>query len=138
MTTATEVVVQCENVLGFTHTISPLYRGRAIEAGKIKKKLKTTPGVTLDDLLLAIEYCRRRREPVKSPVALFWRVDDARQLANEAKSTSDVSTDVGSAMTWELEQQEVSEYWVGRLTRAHGPHRESVLAEWKGAGRGPA
>ena len=137
MTTAVEVVVACENTLGFVHTPGkPLYRARALEASKILKKLGTDPKVTLDDLMLAVEYCRRRREPVKSPVALYWRVEDAKDMANEIVETSDLSASVEKAMSWELLQEPPNEEWIGRLTRAHGDHRATVLSEWKLAHRG--
>lgn len=134
--TAIDVVIATENTLGFTHTSSPLYKARAIEASKIKKKIEADPKVTLDDFMLAIEYCRKKREPVKSPVALYWRIEDAKAMSNEVSTTTDLSTDVETAMAWELLQLEPDEHWIGRLTRAHGSHREAVLTEWKQAGRG--
>lgn len=138
MTTATDVVVACENTLGFTHAPGkPLFRARSIEAGKIKKKIEADSKVTLDDFMLALEYCRRKREPIKSPVALYWRIEDAKAMANETPApTSDLSASVQAAMAWELAQLEPDEHWIGRLTRAHGKHREMVLHEWRSSGRG--
>lgn len=136
---ATDIVIGCENRLGFTHVgANPLYRARAIEAGKINKKLKADPSVTLEDFALALEYCHRKREPVTSPVALYWRIKDARAMANEVVELSDLSAAVQTALDWEMERDPSLERteWIGRLTRAHGDHRAVVLSEWKRAGRG--
>lgn len=136
MTTATDVVVACENTLGWNPTVKPLRKARNIEAGKINRKLEADPRVTLEDFMLAIEYCRRKREPVTSPVALYWRIEDAKAMANAPVPSSALSTSIEQAMAWELAQLEPNEHWIGRLTRAHGPHRDAVLSEWAGAGRG--
>lgn len=136
MTTATDVVIACENVLGWNAMITPLHKARAIEAGKINKKLATEPDITLDDLMLAVEFCRRKRQPVTSPVALFWRVEDAKEMANEVVEISDLSTAVQTALAWEMLADVPDEDWIGRLTRAHGPVRAELLAEWTAAGRG--
>lgn len=138
--TATDIVVLCENTLGWTPDhmkYGSLWKARSIEAGKINKKLKADPKVTLADLELAVEYCWRKREPVTSPAALFWRVEDAKAAANAVATPTDLSADVEAAMAWELSDVRAEqEYWVGRLTRAHGSYRTEVLAEWKAAGRG--
>jgi hypothetical protein len=138
---ATELVVAVENTLGWVPDhmkYGSVWKARSIEAGKINKKLKATPGVTLGDLELAMEYCRRKREHIASPVALFWRVDDAKAMANEVVELSDLSTDIQAALDWEMGHDlEEKELWVGRLARAHGPARSDVLTDWRKArGRG--
>lgn len=138
--TATDLVVMVENTLGWLPDhmrYGSVWKARSIEAGKINKKLKANPQVTLADLELALEYCWRKREPVASPVALFWRVDDAKAMANEPSTISVLSATVETAVEWEMSHDmPEKELWVGRLTRAHGSARDDVLRDWREAGRG--
>ncbi len=135
MTTATDIVIACENRLGYLHH-GPLTERRRIEAGKINKKLKTDPSVTLADFELAIEYCWKKRESVTSPVALYWRIKDAKNLANDVVEVSDLTEEIERAIAWEMWCEPIDHEWVGKLTRAQGDGRADVLAEWKAAGRG--
>lgn len=135
--TATDVVILCENVLGWVPEDNvPLWKARANHAGRLKRAM-AKHGVTLDQLVLAVEYCRRRREPVKSPAALVFRVPSALDLANEPESTSDDTEAINEAIQWEYHNEDhFSLGWIFRLTRAVGAHRADVLKEWRDAGRG--
>lgn len=136
MTTATDIVILCENTLGWVpNPAKPLWQARSIEAGKIKRKLRTST-VTLEDLALTVEYCWKKREPITSPMGLFHRVEAAREMANPVTVLTDISTAVQAAISWELGQVEPDTEWLGRLVRCHGEGREVVLNGWREAGRG--
>ena len=136
--TATEIVLLCENRLGYVTDVGHigLRRARMIEAGKIKRKLTKHPGVTFDDLALAVEYAWRKRIALRSPLGLFRMLEDAAEMANETPQPSVTSTSVQEALDWEMAQFELDSEWIGKLTRAHGPYRVDVLAQWTEAGRG--
>lgn len=132
-----DIVVACENVLGWVPDESkPLWKARANAAGAVKRAM-AKHNVTLDQLELAIEYCRRKKEAIASPAALVFRVEQALELANEPEPELDVSTDVEAAVQWERDHEDhFSLGWITRLTRAVGNYRAEVLQEWRSAGRG--
>lgn len=135
--TATDVVVLCENILGWVPDENmPIWKARAVHAGRLKKAMAKHE-VTLDQLELAIEYCRRRREPVKSPAGLVFKVARALELANEPVVTADLETSVSEAIGWERDHEDhFSLGWITRLTRAIGDYRAEVLKDWRESGRG--
>lgn len=138
---ATEFIIKCENLLGWCPPDDkPLWKARAIEAGKLNKKIKTDPKLyTWHNLELALSMSVAEREPITSPVALCWRVERALRKAEETASYTDPEFECQRAVEWELGQESSDEriYWVGRFTRVHGgTARRELLNEWKAAGRG--
>lgn len=134
---ATEVVVACENTLGWVPDESkPLWQARAI-AASILKKTMTKHKVTLEQVELAIEYCRRKRQHIKQPASLVFYVERALEMANEPVVVSDLTTAVEEALRWEqMNEDHFSLGWITRLTRATSDYRGEVLSDWKAAGRG--
>lgn len=139
--TPTDFIVFVENQLGWTPETSekkPLWKARAIEVAKLKKKMATDPNLyTWDNLALAVEYLRHKRQPVTSPVAVCWFVKDALKDAVERPTLTDLGEAVQAAIDWEKRHQIPGfAEWIITLTRAHGSARGAVLDEWRSAGRG--
>lgn len=137
--TATDVVVACENVLGYALDTSKqgLRQARQVQAGILKKAMARNPDITFDDLELALAWSYAKRQPVRTPAGLLYRVKEAKELAGAPPPVvSAVSATVEAALSWELAQSVPDHGWIGKLTRAHGPAREDLLRDWTGAGRG--
>lgn len=139
---ATAVVILCENLFGCGTTEAangiPVYKTRAVEAGKLNAAMKRDPKkVTLANLELAANYCFEKRIPIKTPYGLVYKIEEALKLTEEPELTSDLAEAVQRALRWEADRQdEHTTPWIERLSRAHGDARQAVLAEWKAAGRG--
>lgn len=149
--TATDIVVLCENVLGWLpDPTKELWRERSVHAGRLKRAM-AKHGYTIEQLELAVEFCRRRKEAVKTPAGLVFKVQRALEMANEpetkttfegqdwvtVKPETDLSTLVDEAISWEhMHEDHFSLGWITRLARAVGDYRLDVLKEWKEAGRG--
>ena len=133
---AIEFVQLVENTLGWAPPLddtTPLFKRRAIEAGKVKSKIAKNPTLyTWHNLELAVEYLRRKRQGVKSPVGVLYKVEQAIAAANAPAPISSVGEDINRAIEVELSHgKEGSEDWVGRLIRADGPGRREVLDAWQ-------
>lgn len=128
--TPTQFIVEVENRLGWTPPVSrqcPLWKARSIEAMKLKKAM-ASKRCSFDDLLLALEYCVRRREPA-TPTALCWRVDDAKQVA--APKVVDIDEQAQDAIAWEMNHDTPdAEKWITRLVRTRGDARVVTLSQW--------
>lgn len=138
MTSTLDVVVACEQRLGWFPLKGGVLKARITEAGKLKKKLAEDPRITCEDLMLAVELSVRQRRAVKSPMALFYRVEDAKKLAAPAAPTQDLTVAVEHALEVEYGRDSSDPQrreWIGRLTRSNGEWRREVLAEWEAAGR---
>lgn len=140
---ATEIVILCENTLGYTHKTHkangeeiPLWKSRRAQAGALNRKVKERPALyTWANLELAIEYCRHKRLPLKSIPGLCWFVEDAIKLAATPEKKSVTSTSVEEAMQYELGHPELpdQQLWLRRLVRSQGRERLEVLSEWEEA-----
>ena len=134
--TATQLVVACENALGWTPADDkPLWKARAIEAGKINKQMVKNPKkVTLANLELALEYSARKRIGIRTPVGLVYRIDEALAAAAEPEIRGDISFAIEAAVQQENATKRFGyEAWMTRLMQAQGPGRQTVLNEWKSA-----
>lgn len=140
---ATALVILCENLFGTgTEAVEkgiPTFKARAVEAGKIKAAMRKDPKrVTLANLELAANYCFEKRLQIKTPYGLIHKIDEALQYATAPELESDLSVLTQRALMAEAGRSaadQVSQEWIGRLTRAHGDARADVLREWKEAGR---
>lgn len=141
MKTLTDLVIACENYLGFQPKYPPSvprWRVLSLEVAKLKKAMAENPRLyTFQNLQLALEYSRRKRLPIHSPKGLLYRIEDALELANVDKPISDLQAEITAAIGWEKDRDDDgSMRWIHRLVRAAGPGRIEVLDEWKAAGRG--
>lgn len=140
--TLLDIIIGCENFLGWTPPARPgvpAWKARTTEVYKLKNAMATKPAsiATIENLALALEYSRRKRLPIKSPITLLYRIPDALELANIDKPVSDLQAEIAAAIGWEKGcDDEGSLRWIHRLVRASGPGRGEVLQEWKAAGRG--
>lgn len=138
--TATDVVVMVENQLGWDPNVlvtqeRPLWRVRAVEAGKLNAAMKRQPRtVTLENLGRAVDYCRRHKIEVKSPYGVVYHIKDALAEVVQPPRASNAEVEAGMEAAIRREQQRgdaESAEWVARLTRAVGPAREDLLNEWR-------
>lgn len=130
------LVRMCETRLGWFPDGDNLLKARRIEASKLKRAMATDPArLTLFNLQLALELCASRREEIRSPYMLIYRVDDALKLANaETTAVGEHYQLIDEAIAVEMGRTDQErDYWIGRLTRAAGPARIEVLQEWKDA-----
>jgi hypothetical protein len=130
---ATEFVVHCENTLGWVpDETKELWKARSIQAGRLNKAIKTKPHLyTWANLELAVEYLRRKRQPIKSPMFVLYVVEDALRLASQ-ESARPLADLIDEAIRLERAQPALtSDSWVGQLTRAVGTYRPDAYDEWK-------
>lgn len=140
---AKEFVELVENQLGWAPPIEevterkPLWKHRIIMAGRVKKVIEKDPNLyTWHNLELAIEFCRRKRIEIKSPMGVLYKVKQAVDASADTKVT-DLEAERNAAIEWELAHQRPGhEEWVGRLVRADGSARRDVLELWRSEGRG--
>lgn len=131
--TASQVVLRCEQILGWVPDTSvPLWKARAIAAHRLKIAMGKNPWVTWEHLDLAIEMLRQRKEPVRSPAYLVYKVPEALRLANDAPELSEVERNIERALDFEMRTPDdtVSRKWIGRFVRARGAGRKDVYNEW--------
>lgn len=139
--TSTDLVLAVENTLGWLPPVrkgKPAWRVRQVEAGKLNKARKRDPErLTIENLLLALEHCRRNRIEVKSPMALIYHVDEAVEAGRDERALSDdLEQLLADAVALERAARvEGWERWVGRFTRAQGEGRREVFREWVESGR---
>lgn len=144
---ATALLLEIENRLGVDlyeqalATGVPIYKVRAIEAGKFNAAMKRKPKdgkppVTLANLALAVDYAARHRIEITKPYGVVYLIERAvdEQLA-DAPAT-DVDSDLDARFVEAVEHEEFnpddrSPYWMGRLLRSVGPARKEVLDAWQ-------
>lgn len=137
-----QIVVGCENYLGWQPpSQSPsLNQARCLEVFKLKRAIASgnpRRGITVEEIALALDYSRRKRLPVTSPLALLHRIPQALALAYRPTPVSDLAAQIAEAIDWERDRDDPDSLrWIYQLTRAHGPGRVEALEEWRTAGRG--
>lgn len=143
MTTLMAIVEACENQLGWQPPYKsdvPPFRTRALEVHKLRQAM-TNPQfaqmATPKNLALALEFSRRRKLPVHSPVTLLYRIPDALAYADTTPTATSVAQQIAAAIRWEQDVDDADSLrWIHRLTRAVGPGQVDILTDWKAAGRG--
>lgn len=128
ITTATDLVKHIENTLGWLPPDDvPAWKARQIEAGKINRMMKKDRLCTIENLLLATELLRRRRQEVKSPVGVCYFVQEALKATAEAEKVPDLNERLAAARAIEERPE-----WVRRLERVVGPAAIlETLEEWE-------
>lgn len=140
-TGAKAFVEYVENMLGWAPPVTvktPRWKAIAVEAGKVNKKIATNPTLyTWENLALTVEWLRQRREQIKTPTSILWRVEDAlRDSATPVtpKVRVDIAVAIEQAIATEQERRAPGwQGWVSRLTRAQGAGRQDTYDEWKAA-----
>lgn len=130
---ATEFVVHCENTLGYVpDETKELWKARSIQAGRLNKAIKTKPQLyTWANLELAVEYLRRKRQPIKSPLFALYVVEDALRLARQEQDRP-LGELIDEALHFERANSALTSHsWVDQLTRAVGKYRQDAYDEWK-------
>lgn len=136
---ATELCALVENTLGWTPIVSdkmPRWRAIAIMAGRVNKKIETNPKLyTWRNLEIAVAYLWAKRQQVRSPMGIFYVVEDAVAQSYETPQQP-LGDQVEQAIRTEYEIDDAQTIrWVTRLSRAFGDARADVLVEWRAARR---
>ncbi len=133
--TPTDVVTLVENQLGCElPTTAPGWKIRGIEAGKLKRQMAKDDRCTIHNLVLAVEYCRRRALTPRTPAGICFYVEKALERASTTDE-HDLDREIREAVTVELGRDDGSR-WVSQLTRARGPARVEVYEQWRSARAG--
>ena len=134
--TLTDLVKYIENTLGWAPSWDdprPLWKIRAIEVAKIKRAIRTQrrpKDYTVANLMVAVEFLRRRNQHIESPVAVVYAVERALKRRADRDST-DLETAVERAVA---EANRLGrDDWARRIARATGGARAEVLREWEEA-----
>lgn len=145
MNSLMDIVTGCSNHLGWAPELRPgqqYWQAYQLEVAKLRKAIESGRRVprqhaTITNLALALEYSRRNRLPVHSPVTLLHRIPDALALAYTPPPVDDLDTAITRAVQWEkTHDDDQSLRWIHRLVRATGPGRRDVLVDWQQAHRG--
>lgn len=132
LTNAMQLVAHVENTLGWLPTgKGTVWSQRALEAAKIKRKMGENPTLySYGNIALAVEYLRRKRQPVASPVAALFYVEAALEH-HHAAPVRPLGAQIDEAIRDELARPDaVSSSWVSRLTRVVGTARQQMYDEW--------
>lgn len=138
---ATQLLLLIENQLGwvpqYDDETKPLWKARAIHAGRINKKIKENPKLyTWANLELAVELIRRKREIIRGPLAVFFWVEEALELSNTPAVVRPLDVLITEAERIEHERaDDESPTWLRRFSRALGNGRQGVYDDWVAAGR---
>jgi hypothetical protein len=134
--TLMQILVACENQLGWIPKGNDQYKARAVMHSIVKREM-TRKGHTLGDLALTLAYCRLKRHPITSPLELLGLIPKARDAAAVVNKPHALDVRTQMARDWEAARDDDdSPYWLGRLVRSVGPARADTLDEWAQAGRG--
>lgn len=132
-----DFVILCENQLGWLPDTDkhPLFKARAIEVAKLKRKIAERPKLyTWPNLVRTVKYCQNKKISVASPAAVCWKVESMLKEVGAQQVISDVGEKIQLAVAWEQQHNlEGMADWVSQLTRTTGDIRKAVLAEWRKA-----
>jgi len=110
----------------------PYWSYRATEVAKIRR-VRVARKVTVDNLLLAAEYCKAHHYDVRDATWLYRHILAARRWDRDRladASISQLETQITTAVDEAYAAGDMD--WVGRLTRAQGTsNRAEVLAAWQ-------
>lgn len=134
--TLMQVLIACENQLGWVPEGRDLFKARAIMHHIMTRSMKRQD-ISLEDLALTVSYCRLKRQPITSPTQLLYLVPKARAAAAVTSRPRALDVRTQDARDWETTRDDAdTPYWLGRLVRSVGPARADTLDEWAKAGRG--
>lgn len=141
--THTDLLKVVENELGWCPAWDdprPPWKIRATEVSKlkrvIKKMEKDNPRLrgeyTIENLLITVEYLKREKEHIKSPVYLAYALERALEWHHDMR-LGDLEARVEAAkvqVRTHLAGAE-RERWLQQLTRARGDALVDLLSEWE-------
>ena len=136
---ATGLVELCENLLGWDpyeltkNGTVPVWKVKAIEAGKINAAMKRSPKrVTLENLTIALDYCRREKIDILTPFGLVAMLKPALEAHQQPEVVTDLESQIEAAIAQEQESGD-PDGWAARFIRAIGPARIATYEEWRQA-----
>lgn len=127
--TATAFCKHVEAKLGWVPSDAglPTYRRYQAEAAKVLRKQQEDPQLyTWPNLTKAVDWLAKEKRQ-RSPVGVFAYVRTA--LEASAKPETPLEEEIRAAMRLEAAKGD-PDNWVERMSRAIGPHRAELLAEW--------
>lgn len=132
--TLTDLVKHIENTLGWCPSWNdprPLWKVRAIEVGKLKRVIAKRPDCTMENLLLAVDYLARHRQPVESPVYVAYAVERALKERGRATPRRDLDDELerARASARALPDPDLRRKWERRLAVAQGAQLREALDE---------
>lgn len=138
---ATELLELVENRCGWDPFEStkggtvPVWKVKAVEAGKLNRVMGREKHVTLESLTLALDYAVEHKRTLTSPYGLVTMVRDAvkwDKAAVQPEVVSDLEADIEAAIQQEQQRGDAdSAAWLGRFMRAVGPARHLAYQEWR-------
>lgn len=106
----------------------PYFRARIVQIGMVKR-LRAARGLTIEELVVAAEFCHHQRRPVRSVAELApWVVDAKRWARTRVVGAVAVGADPEVAEAMAV----AAPAWRDRFARA--VDQVGVLAEWRAAG----
>lgn len=133
-TKAEAFVKHVENTLGWA-PFSGKHR-KLIVAGVVQRRSENLQLFTWDNLYLTVEWLRVRRMTIKSPLYVFFKVEQALVKGIVPDAPSDIADLIQRAIEHEREfEREGWDDWTERLSRVTGRYRQDTYDEWVAAGR---
>lgn len=93
--------------------------------------------ITADEFMLCVDYCHRHHKRIENAVWVFRFIPEAKVEQRELEAQLQM-TDLGQMVEAAMSHERAlaatdSNEWIGKLTRARGPYRQEVLAQWRAA-----
>lgn len=129
------LVQACENELGcaLPPGEKPEWQRRLVEISKVKARQRKDPRLTLENLVLCLDYCLAHDIWPKSAVGITYVIEEALR-ARDRREKDRVDDYIGEAVGYERENPDLfSETWITKLSRVQGNARHEVLEEWRRA-----
>ena len=133
--TYVDLVKYIENTLGWTwpwEDMRPPWKIRSIEAGKIKK-IAGKKGLKVPELVTTVDWMRKERITVESPVGVVYHAERALKEAKKQHETESWETEVAKAVA-EVEASDLpadeKQAWTRRLRRVKGEVALDTVKEW--------
>jgi hypothetical protein len=93
--------------------------------------------ITNSEFLLCVDYCQRHHKRIENAIWVFKFIGEAKGEQKVLKSQhaeTELGRSVEQALAYERTiNDDQTEEWIGKLTRARGHYREEALREWDAA-----
>lgn len=135
---AGQLVRHIENTLGWnSQSGMGRVKLRRVMVDRMLTTISQNPTLyTWENLYLTVELLRRKRVQVKSPLFIFFKVEEAVAHANTPVAVSSLADQIAKAVAHEQgTQRDGWQVWVRQLNRAVADYRQDALDEWVAAGR---
>ena len=111
----------------------PWFRFRMLEIGKLKA-LRRKRALSVGDLMLAAEYCDKKRIRITASWQLVAHISIAKKYQREWLAEK-LERDIADAVAHERSLPDPDQEWASRLLLARGSIRQDVLNQYREAQR---